>query len=87
MSDESAARWEALNRTSRMHTITVRYPLTFRKAVAASLGRPGEMASLAEIDAFIREAIRLNVDALIAEHFPPVRSKLKARVHRPDRQT
>lgn len=83
MSDE-ISRWDALKMTTHMHTITFRYPKRFRKAVAASLGRMGDTATLSETEEFIREAVRLNIDALIEEHLGRT-SSLKVRVRKRSR--
>lgn len=78
MNDED---WRALNAVSRLHTITFRYPRTFLKAVAASLGRVGDYASTMEAETFIREAVKANIESLMAEHLER-RSTLKVRIRR-----
>lgn len=74
-------RWEILNARSFLKTITFRIPKEFRKAVAASLGRVGDTASMGETEEFIREAVKLNIMALMEEHGQR-RSSLRARVRR-----
>lgn len=67
-----------------LHTVTFRFPTTFRKALAASLGRPGQIATLPEVDAFLREAALVNVQACIDDYStPPVKRSIKAKVRRP----
>jgi hypothetical protein len=72
-----------LNGNQQTHMIRFSYPTSFRKALAISLGRPGEIATLPEVEEFIREAVTVNVQACIEDHLLPPRPKLKARMSRP----
>lgn len=73
--------WEAIKQRNHIHTITFHYPKAFRKAVASSLGRIGDTATLGETEAFIREAVRLNIEDLMKEHLQRP-SGLKVKVRR-----
>ena len=52
----------------QLHTVTFRFPRDFRKAVAHSLGRIGDTATLAETEEYLREVVKVNVEALMADH-------------------
>lgn len=69
-------------RPHHIHTLTFRYPARFRKALAASLGRPGQIATVMDVAEFMREAVMVNVAACIEDHLAASRPRLKARVKR-----
>ncbi len=64
------------------HTIRFTFPTDFRKALAISLGRRGEIATLPEVEEFLREAVTVNVQACMEDHLSPSRPRLKVRMRR-----
>lgn len=65
----------------QIHTMTFRFTMEFRRALAASLGRVGDLATIAEVEEFLREAAAVNIKAVIDEHTNG-RSRLTAKVRR-----
>lgn len=52
----------------QLHTITFRFPKEFRRAVANSLGRIGDRATIMEVEEYLREVVKVNVEALMEDH-------------------